>query len=244
MKTLKKVALVVIACLCVIACFIGCADQVNRVTAGTYAYYGDFTFENYDKLELKVKFKSAYATPWGTNFYSKSTIPELKEQIDKQKQKDYSLETTRYGERYLLIDKTKNGHVYHYLVVRREQTESGGWRYDFMDLEDGIAVDNLDIYVGWLVPYHLFGDVAYEELLYSGGGCFEFEANHTYPSEHGIDDFYDFYKVVESYTMSREKNVLALQTTLSNGEKIAVSIRFDETESGTTVTYFNSVFVE
>lgn len=199
-------------------------------------------------MKIKVKFKSAYATGEGTNFFSKNTLPELKEQIDKQKQKGYSLETTLYGERYLLVDKTVDDHIYHYILVQRAQTKSGGWRYDFMNMVEPFYIEDMGNDCGyWLVPYHLFGDSAYEELLYSqdeGDEYFYIRADRAYPAEHGINDFYDFYSVVENYTVSREENVLTLQTWYQGVVKIGVSLRFDETESGTTVTYFNSAYLD
>ncbi|MDE5547371.1 MAG: hypothetical protein K2J30_00010 [Clostridia bacterium] len=219
MKTFKRVAVVVIACICTMVCLIGCANQVRKVTATTQSYRGDQVFEETEHLEIKVKFSSAYATPGGTNFYSDNTLSQLKEQIDKQKKKDYSLETKEYGENFLLIDETKDGYGYRYLLVRYEQTSAGGWRYEFMGLK--------------YIPYHLFGDVAYEELT-SSGGYLELQTNYAYPSECGIDEFYDFYKEIEACSVTKEENVLVFKSIGGT-----MKIRFDETQSGTTVTYLS-----
>lgn len=243
LKTIKKVVLLLFATAFSLVLFIGCASQVRNVTASIYTEYNS---EHLDGLELKVKFKSAYATGEGTNFFSKNTLPELKEQIDEQKQKGYSLETTLYGERFLLIDKTVDGHIYHYILVRRAQTPSGGWRYDFMHMEENVVNSDKEHTV-WQIPFHLFGDSAYEELLYSqdeGGEYFYIRTDRAYPAEHGIDEFYDFYKVIENYTVSREDNVLSLQNWYKGVVKVSIHLRFDETESGTTVTYYDSVYLD
>lgn len=249
MKLLRKAAVAVLVCICVAGCLIGCSSKVHEVTASQRSYSGDYTPEKLDNLKINVKFKSAYATGSGTNFYSESTLPELKEQIDNQKQKDYSLETKIYGENFLLVDKKVediclNQHVYHYLVVRFKRTNEGGWRYELMHLEETFIIgEGKNIDASWSIPYHLFGDTAYEELLSSGGGFFDFEGNRAYPSEHGIDEFYDFYKAIEDYYVCKEENVLTLER-IGNGQKHTIDIRFNETENGTTVTYFNSAVVE
>ncbi len=238
MKLSRKVALVVIACLCAIVCLIGCAGQTKAVVT---SYGGEV-------LEIKVRFKDATAEPRGTHFYSSNTLSELKEQIDKQKQKGYSLETTLYGERYLLVDKTVDNQIYHYSLVRLMQTSEGGWTYRFANMV--ASVGNLqDEKTSWQIPFHLFGDYAYEELFDSTyltdptdatGEYLYVTTDHAYSIEYGIDEFYDFYKAVENYAVTREENVITLQKPYSD----SIKLRFDETQSGTTVTYFNSVFVE
>lgn len=217
MKILRKITVAIAACLCILGCLIGCASQVRKVTATAKSYCGDPVNEKSDSLEIKVNFESAHASPGGTRFYSENTLSELKEQIDNQKQKDYTLQTKEYGENYLLIEKTKDGYGYRYLLVRYEQTSGNGWSYGLMGLSD--------------VPYHLFGDAAYEE--FAPEGFLKFQTAHAYPSENGIDVFYDYYQSIETGTATKEANVITYRSIAGT-----LKITFDETENGTRVTYF------
>ncbi len=106
-----------------------------------------------------------------------------------------------------------------------------------------IPISNTDKDYGyWLFPYHLFGDAGYDQIWDRDYECFSIETNHVYASEYGIDEFYKFYNLVSEYTVKREENMLSLQTQ-QRDKKIAIDIRFDETESGTTVTYYDSVYL-
>ncbi len=231
MKAIRKIISFLLTGICGLAFLIGCADQTNRLIAG-YPYAKD-------SLEIKVKFNSAYRTEVGVNFSSKYTLGELKEQIDSQRKQGYTLETAMYGENYVLVDKIEDNIRRHYLLLYSSQPSQEVYRYEFITPVNTFYLEVEEGHYGeWLIPFHLLKPEETYVKKY-----FEMKIDRAYSTEYSIDEFYGFYSTVEEYTVSREENVISLQMTEGDGDKVGISMRFDETDSGTSVTYFDSVLI-
>lgn len=176
---LKKTALT-LALLAAAVLGAGCNDRVNRIRA-------DCPMDG-DSMTLPVKFEIAYAGGYITHFHAKSSLAELKAEIDAHDFGKETVETTLY-EGVLLLEKRDAGGVLHYYCVQAE-----GGSYTFTAPMGWIGQE------ACLIPFWLLD---YDGPYYS----FEGEPCETSVP---LSGFRAFYEKTGQFTVDEGENTLTV----------------------------------
>ena len=180
-----------------------------------------------DSLIIDVPYESADRAGDFTNFRSRSSLSELKNEIDETSDGKF---TTRVYEEYLLwIEKGDQSNAHYYMVIRnRVQNDINSYTFTSPSI--------------WMqgqpmaVPCH-FLDLSDEIARMQPGEVFELRENKKYHTENTAADFYEFYRTIGAYQCEERDDGVTVSYTDKDENQTTMLVLVEQEQEGMSVAF-------